>query len=65
MPTKKRVYPPGTMVYFSDKESQELLKRLKQDAKKYHTSVSKLILYSIEFGLGYVETSFDDMKKPK
>ena len=65
MPTKKRVYPPGTKVYFPDKESQELFKRLKQDAKKYHTSISKLILYSVEYGLGYVEASFEDMKPKK
>ncbi len=66
MKQTKRVYPPGVKVYFSDAESQKLLERLKQDSKKYKVSVSKIILFSIEFGLPYVESSFDDMKpKPK
>lgn len=56
---------PGTKVYFPDKESQELFKNIKRIAKKYHMSVSKIILYSIEFGLGYVEASFEDMKNKK
>jgi len=62
MKKKNRVYPPGVKVYFSDDESKQLLERLKTDAQKYKISVSKLIYFAVEYGLGYVEAGFDDMK---
>ena len=63
--SKKIKAPPSAKIYFPDKESQELLKRLKQDAKKYRVSLSKLLFYAIEYGIGYVEGSFDDLIKPQ
>ena len=58
----KRKILPSIRVYFQP-DSKDLFKRLKDDAKKYRVSLSTLVFYCIEYGLGFVESSFDDMKK--
>jgi hypothetical protein len=59
---KNRKILPSIRVYFQP-DSKKLLEQLRADAKKYRVSLSTLVFYCIEYGLGYVEASFDDMKK--
>jgi hypothetical protein len=59
---KKRKLLPSIRVYFQP-DSKKLLEQLRVDAKKYRVSLSTLVFYCIEYGIGYVEGSFEDMKK--
>lgn len=59
---KKRKILPSIRVYFQP-DSKKLLEQLKADSKKYRVSLSTLVFYCIEYGIGYVEASFDDLKK--
>lgn len=61
MPTKKLNRPARLQVYFGQGR-KDLLTILKRDAKKFRVSMSDLIFFSIEYGIGHVEEHFNTMR---